>query len=207
MANHCFNWISFTGESKDLLSLKAKLETYKQTKYLTEWGDYILGIGEIGDTPEIFKERHKNDPYYVYGTRWFEFEIIDDHIDDKSGQGDFVISGSSAWSPPITLIERICEEYNLTAEMEYEEGAMDFAGKLEIDKNGIKFHDEMTSHEYRYKDDVDSWVDNLAYNYEGQEDLNYTEVMEELKEDHDYASEKHLLRVIMLLIEWDNKTT
>ena len=63
----------------------------------------------------------------------------------------------------------------------------------------------MTCHEYRYKDDVDSWVENLAYNYEGEEDLNYTEVMEELKRDHDYASEKDLLRVIMLIMEWNKK--
>ncbi len=82
---------------------------------------------------------------------------------------------------------------------------MDFAGILSIEASGIKSHDEMTCHEYRYKDDVDSWVENLAYNYEGEEDLNYTEIMDELKTYHDYASEKNLLRVTTLLMEWNKK--
>ena len=206
MANNCWNWISLTGETANMELLEDRLNKYKQTKYFTEWGDYVLGIGAIGDTEEVFKKRHKHDPYYVYGTKWFEFEIDDINIDDKSGQCDFRITGDSAWSPPITLIVRICEKFNLTAEMEYEEGGMDFAGIISIDASGIKSHDEMTCHEYRYKDDVDSWVDNLAYNYEGEEDLNYTEIMDELKTDHDYASEKDLLRVITLLMEWNKKS-
>lgn len=197
MANYCWNWISLTGETEKMELLEKKLSTYGQTKYFTEWGDYILGMGEIGDTEEIFKKRHKHNPYYVYGTKWFDFDIDHKEIDDKSGQCNFTISGDSAWSPPITLIERICETYNLNAEMEYEEGGMDFAGILLIDASGIKSHDEMTSHEYRYKCDVGSWIENLSYNYEGEED--YDEILEELKKDHDYASEEDLKNVMDLI--------
>ena len=199
MANHCWNWISLTGETEKMELLEKKLNNYKQTKYFTEWGDYVLNIGEIGDTPEIFSKRHKHDPYYVYGTKWFDFDIDNKNIDDKSGQCDFTITGDSAWSPPITLIERICETYNLTAEMEYEEGGCDFAGIIMIDGSETKSHDEMTAHQYRYICDVGDWIENISYNYEGED--NYDDILEELKENHSYAKEKDLKEVVIFLKE------
>ena len=44
MANHCWNWISLTGETEKMELLENRLNKYKQTKYFTEWGDYVLGI-------------------------------------------------------------------------------------------------------------------------------------------------------------------
>ena len=202
MANNCWNHVTLTGDEKKLNLLIGKLNAYKDTTYFTEWGDYILGVGEIGDTPEVFEKRHV-DTYYNYGTKWWDFEVDDLYLDNKTGQCDLTITGDSAWSPPIELIEQICKKYKLTAEMEYEEGGMDFAGKLKIDKNGIQFHEEMSSHEYRYKDDIISWIENLAYNYEGEED--YDEIFLELKEQHEYASDDDLLDLLSYIKKMNSK--
>ena len=83
--------------------------------------------------------------------------------------------------------------------MEYEEGGCDFAGIIMIDGSETKSHDEMTAHEYRYIGDVGNWIENIGYNYEGED--NYDEILEELKENHSYAKEKDLKEVVIFLKE------
>ena len=186
MANHCYNYVSFQGENKALRELQKKLDKYDECKYFQEFGNYVLGLAEVGD--ETWKTDEKQH-YYDYGTKWWDFEIQerDFHYDT-----DMYVSGDSAWSPPVELVAQICIKYKLTAEMEYEEGGVDFAGIVEFNHEGIVSHDEMTYHEYRYKDDVGSWIDNLSFNYEGAD----KEEWENLLEEHPYAKESHIKELV-----------
>ena len=192
MANNCWNHVVFNGDTAQLKKLHEKFQSYNKTNYFTEFGDFVLGIGKIGDTTEVFEKRHK-DAYYTYGTKWWEFDL-DDH---EEGAEDFTIAGDSAWSPPISLVERICMVYNLTAQMEYEENGMNFAGFVEFDNLGITTNREMSADEYAYENDVSNWIENTKWQYEGEsmEDI-------DVKGEHSYASPKHIKELLEAINEF-----
>ena len=192
MANNCWNHVVFNGDTAQLKKLHEKFQSYNKTNYFTEFGDFVLGIGKIGDTTEVLEKRHK-DAYYTYGTKWWEFDL-DDH---EEGAEDFTIAGDSAWSPPISLVERICMVYNLTAQMEYEENGMNFAGFVEFDNLGITTNREMSADEYAYENDVSNWIENTKWQYEGEsmEDI-------DVKGEHSYASPKHIKELLEAINEF-----
>jgi hypothetical protein len=187
MANYCWNYVSLRGDSKVLKLIKSKFEKYDQCDYFQEFGNYVLGLGEIGD--ETWKETQD---YYDYGTKWWVFEIEDAVFSDDDTPDDMIINGDSAWSPPVALIEQMCKKYGISAEMEYEESGMNFAGIVKMDSTGIISQEDMTYYEYQYRDDVENWMDNLSANYEDCED----EDLENIYKDHSYASKTHLDELI-----------
>ena len=182
MANNCWNWVTLEGDPVALKSLVGKFGDYDKANYFVEFGNYVLGLGEIGDKSWMEDDKVY---YYEYGTKWWDFDI------DDSGES-ITITGDSAWSPPVKLIEQICIKYKLTGTMEYEEGGLDFAGIVEFNESGIISHDEMSFHEYRYKDDVSSWIDNLMYNHEDDS----AEDLETIHTDHPYAKKEHRIELI-----------
>lgn len=141
------------------------------------------------------KKLKKHKDFYYYGTRYWEFDLRDYPDDDRN---TFTVAGDSAWSPPIELIRQICIFYGLSAEMDYEECSEDFAGIVKFDKAGIKEHQEMTYHEYRYHDDIISWRDNLYYNFEDETDI---EELEFAMKEHDYADKKDIKEFIDFVIK------
>lgn len=185
MANYCWNCVSFYGKKKDVIEeLKDRIKSYPDFNYVNAWGDYVCK-----KTDKAFVYNYKDDsrPYYFYGTKWWDFEIINE---DKN---EFMVSGDSAWSPPIELIKEICKVYNITAEIEYDEPGMDFAGKAKFNKNGLIYEEEMTSNEFQYKENKDYWIENLKLMYTWNEK---SVTFEEIQEDHPYASQKDILELI-----------
>ena len=193
MANNCWNYVVFNGDATQIKKVRSKFKEYDKTNYFTEFGDFVLDIGKIGDTTEVFEKRHE-DAYYAYGTKWWEFDL-EDH---EEGSEEFTIAGDSAWSPPVNLVEQICIHYNLNAEMEYEESGCDFAGIVEFNEKGIIDHKEMTYHEGRYADDINSWMDNLYYNFEDKTDR---EELEHAMKEHDYAHKTHVEEFINFVLK------
>lgn len=182
MANHCWNWVVLEGSKTALTQVESRMKKYDKTNYFTEFCDYVLKRGKIGEyeknyahlingkpkiskTSDLLTDIDMSIPYATYlkyGTRWFDFEM---EGDDTYLQ----IQGSSAWSPPIKFIVELCKVYNLNARMEYEESGMDFAGKLKISPNGITQHFEMSADEFNYLEDYHSWCDRMIDHY-GYED-------------------------------------
>lgn len=187
MANHCWNWVVLEGSKTALTQVESRMKKYDKTNYFTEFCDYVLKRGKIGEyeknyahlinaKPKPNKTSYKNGDkftdidmsipyatYLKYGTRWFDFEM--------EGDDTFLqIQGSSAWSPPIKFFVDLCEVYNLNARMEYEECGMDFAGKLKISPNGITQHFEMTADEFNYLEDYHAWCDRQIDHYGYEED-------------------------------------
>ena len=182
MANHCWNWVVLEGSKTALTQVESRMKKYDKTNYFTEFCDYVLKRGKIGEyeknyahlinakpkiskTSDLLTDIDMSIPYATYlkyGTRWFDFEL---EGDDTYLQ----IQGSSAWSPPIKFIVELCKVYNLNARMEYEESGMDFAGKLKISPNGITQHFEMSADEFNYLEDYHSWCDRMIDHY-GYED-------------------------------------
>ena len=176
-----------------LKKLRNKFKQYDKTNWFVEFGDYVLNKGKLGVTKEEIEKKHKD--FYYYGTRYWEFDLRDYPDDDRN---TFTVAGDSAWSPPIELIRQICIFYGLSAEMDYEECSEDFAGIVKFDKAGIKEHQEMTYHEYRYHDDIISWRDNLYYNFEDETDI---EELEFAMKEHDYADKKDIKEFIDFVIK------
>ena len=49
MANHCWNYVVFNGNATKIKKLREKFSQYEKTNYFTEFGDYVLDRGKIGD--------------------------------------------------------------------------------------------------------------------------------------------------------------
>ena len=56
----------------------------------------------------------------------------------------------------------------------------------------------MTYHEYRYADDINSWMDNLYYNFEDETDR---EELEHAMKEHDYAHKTHVEEFINFVLK------
>ena len=191
MANNCYNYVHFSGEPKMLSELADNLIKYNKTNYFTEFGDMVLGIDSVGHTLESIKERYPKDPIYMYGTKWWDLEVS-----YNDGDSDLYVNGDSAWSPPFLLISLICKSYRLEGSIEYEEGGMDSAGIISFDKNGGAIENQrMTATEYRYIDDVDSWIHDLYWQHEGDENFSF----DNLKERYPYAKNEDLEELLKTL--------
>lgn len=137
MANNCYNYTKVYGKKEVLDKIEEKFNKYKDHDYLVLWGDMVLN-------KEV--ERNIKDDYNYYNTRWWDFSIERD--DDES----MTISGDSAWSPPLQLLQELTEVYDVVVEGSYEEPGMDFAGDYKCEKGEIE-DNEMTCWEYRLKED------------------------------------------------------
>lgn len=166
MANHCYNWIMFSGDPYTLKEIKNKMKLYDEYDYVAEWGNFITG--------------NKHDHYESYGGRWFEFSIDDD-------EGDLVIQGDSAWTPMIGLVMEICEAYAVKGIIEYEESGNDFGGMISFDTDGGQIEEvNMPYGEWRYHNDPEEYFQYDILEYVGDYE-DYDEMVGEYK----FLSDKH----------------
>ncbi len=144
MANNCDNYVMFTGEQKDLQTIYDRFNRYREFDYFTNFSEMVLGL-PISEG---------NFDGYKYGTKWWEFSIL------ELGEGYLNIQGDTAWSPPLMLISEITRVFNVKAEGNYYEGGMDFAGEYTAE-NGNLEDNEFTCFEYDLKEDRDYAIQRL----------------------------------------------
>lgn len=186
MANHCYNYIEFTGTSDRVTALQeglVKLSRDEDSETFKDACDKAFGL-----------QSPPTADYKYYGTKWFEFviELVNDSWNESvEGFEDtpitycsIVISGDSAWSPPEKLTQELCRAYRVRARHEYEEQGMDFAGITTFDEEGDYDQETYTYWEFKYKHDQDWWWDEVVYQI--QEGYRY-ESYSEFAEDHPYA--------------------
>ncbi|UOY05721.1 hypothetical protein L0P88_17445 [Muricauda sp. SCSIO 64092] len=140
MANHCYNYITINGNSTELNELYERLT--KEQGYVDF--KHVLGRKHEITYGEIFQ---------VVGTKWFtpEIERVDDGI---------ILSGDSAWSPPVALFKNLAEQFtSLQICMGFEESGMDFGGEIQINKNGVKEIFSGTFWQYRAHQDYFSFLE------------------------------------------------
>jgi len=136
MANNCYNHATVYGKKEVLDEIEEKFNKYTDYDYLVLWGDMVLN-------KEV--ERNIKDDYYYYDTRWWDFDI--QRYDDS-----MMISGDSAWGPPLKLLQELTEVYDVVVEGSYDEPGMDIAGEFKCEKGEIE-DIEMTCWELKLKDD------------------------------------------------------
>ena len=203
MPNHCWNHVTIEGNTKQIDKIYKKLRKYKDCNYFTAFGDFVLDKGKIDDDYEAIKDRYGDnfDTIYVYGTKWWDINDCGG-IEKLSHVKDSVItvSGDSAWSPPVKLIEEICKYYKVSATMEYEEPGCDFGGETFIDETGIVKDNCYEYGEWKYRQDhVDYIYEELRYNYERRID----ELDEDIQQGRFHFMNKERLQQLKNIVKED----
>jgi len=143
MANHCYNFIVITGSKDNVSKLKETLYPVLEKEGL--WHNtYPKSLGI--DVPEG----------YDYSSKWCDLYINDD--DDTK----IVLSGDSAWGPPIGYLVLMSSTFGVKVEAKYEESGLDFGGMLIVKDGNIVTDDTDTYWRYRYKDDSYGVIESIA---------------------------------------------
>lgn len=126
MANHCWNWVHFTGKKENLQKLVDGLEKAKSLNQESGgliW--YKTFYTALGSKPP----EESADVYEEFGSKWYD--PIDIDFDGES----VTIAGPSAWSPVSEFFLKLSQVYELEFESEFEEPGSDFGGYFS-GKNG-----------------------------------------------------------------------
>ena len=159
MANNCWNSVTITGDKKTIKSLVKIFDSYENYQYFNDFCNaFLKKPKEVTDKIE----------YYHYGTKWWDY-----HVSHEENSTVIDITGDSAWNPPLKFLQELSLKYNLEISGEYNEPGMNFAGKYVINNGNYETHDEYSSMEYEYLDDVDSFFNNYIYCLDSDELDNY----------------------------------
>ena len=126
MANHCWNWVHFTGKKENLQSLLNGLE---KAQSLNEENGGLIWYETFYTALCMNVPSEPKDTYDEFGSKWYDPCDID--FDGES----ITIAGSSAWSPVSQFFLKLSKVYQVEFESEYEEAGCDFGGYFE-GKNG-----------------------------------------------------------------------
>ena len=136
MANHCWNWVHFTGKKENLQRLLDGLEKAqslnKENGGLIWYETFYTALGsEVPEEPR--------DVYEELGSKWYDPYDID--FDGES----IMITGESAWSPVSEFFLKLSKVYELSFTSEFEEPGSDFGGYFagnngEVTDNRIYTH-------------------------------------------------------------------
>jgi hypothetical protein len=166
MANNCWNYAVLSGDKAALDEIQERFSKYGDFNYFIEFGDYVLKK----------ETKTSTDHYYLYGTKWWDFNI------DERTDLSLTISGDSAWSPPLELLRQISEVYNVTIEGEYNECGMGFGGFFSAYEGGLD-DNQMTYREYQLECDRDWAIQDIIDDLESfEEEFN--------EEDYDYLTQE-----------------
>ena len=199
MPNYCWNYVTITGNKKELDKIYRKFNKYKDCNYFTAFGDFVLDKGKIDDDYEAIKDRYGDnfDTIYVYGTKWWEFEM---NMENDGNDAYLAISGDSAWSPPIELLRSVCKHFKVHAHIEYEEPGCDFGGETFIEEDGSMDDRSYSYGEWRYICDPDHYIqEDLKENYEGRID----ELDDDIKEGRFHFMNKERIQQLIDIVKED----
>lgn len=160
MANHCWNNVIIEGKKEVLDELEVLFNKYEKVNYFVDFGNAFF--------PNLKYYPTKED-YNYYGTKWWDFNINREH--DEYLQ----VSGDSAWSPPLKLIEMIAKEYSVGCTISFSETGCDFAGVYVFQNNQLIERADYTYAQYAYsvENGVQSLIDDYLYDadcFENYED-------------------------------------
>jgi hypothetical protein len=166
MANNCWNYVTISGDKNVLDEIQERFSKYDDFNYFVEFGDYVL------------KKENKIsiEDYYHYGTKWWEIHM------ERSEDNCLIISGDSAWSPPLELMTELSKVFPVVIEGEYNECGMDFGGFFSAYEGGLD-DNQMTYREYQLECDRDWAIQDIIDCLESfEEEFN--------EEDYDYLTQE-----------------
>lgn len=136
MPNWCYNNIEVSGSPKNIGRIAAVIQTLKNSKDKDDSTSNLFR-GLIGLPLKTDMDKYETGDWYNtnidwFGTKWdvgldFVQEVNKDYI---------LLSGETAWSPPINFCVQLAKTYGVDVNMYYEEPGSDFCGKCVIDDEG-----------------------------------------------------------------------
>jgi hypothetical protein len=153
MANDCWNKVIIKGDESTLKKIEEKFNSVEN------------GFFNINNYSSLFDTDVSDMDEDDFGSKRFLSSVT---IQD----GQLLISGDSAWSPMVGLFERICVEYGVEAELEYDEIGYDFAGRIVWDSKGVEIeNEEWTYWERLCIKDQDYFWEEMQWRYEIYEEF------------------------------------
>lgn len=164
MPNWCLNYLNVTGHNGQIEEIRDAF--CKETPF-----ERLIGSPQLDSRLSAIEK---------YGTKWDiqPCEPSDIHY-LKDGMATFSVSFETAWSPPMPFLVAMCEKYNVSATMEYEEPGCDFAGTIEVNGDGSLCDRCFTYLEGIYRQDEDRLWD-VEINDLFENAKNVEEVMQRL---------------------------
>ena len=148
MANDCWNMAIIKGDEVTLKKIEEKFNSSEN------------GVFSMNNYQSLFDSDVSDMVEDDFGSKRF---IPSVSMED----GELHISGDSAWSPMIGLFERICVEWGVEAELEYDEMGYDFAGRIVWDSKGVEvINEEFTYWERLCMKDQDNFWEEMQWRYE-----------------------------------------
>ena len=206
MANHCYNYVSGSGSKENLTRLQSIVRvlagnTGISGEYLSLWSKNYPAFFSISVKEQNDPEDETLDAWYrVYddwGSKWFDANF-DINVED----GSLTISGDSAWSPVLPFFIELAKEYKLELEGYYDESGMDFAGEFTINSEGELVDNQITSRQFRMKDNPEGFWEDIIDSIENGCYKTIEEVKNEF--DVDYWGELEEKDVVLLQKALDN---
>lgn len=140
MANNCYNYVVATGDREQLKALSDKLKAHILNDNVYNHATGMLDLWKLTNCKD------NEDIYAKAGTKWWDVDI-------ETNEDEVIISGDSAWSPALELIQHLSIEFNkLHFEFDYEEAGCDFGGWAEIQNRDLE-DNSFTYWEYKFKRD------------------------------------------------------
>ena len=148
MANDCWNMAIIKGDEVTLKKIEEKFNSSEN------------GVFSMNNYKSLFDSDVSDMEEDDFGSKKFTPSI-------SMEDGELHISGDSAWSPMIGLFERICVEWGVEAELEYDEMGYDFAGRIVWDSKGVEvINEEFTYWERLCMKDQDNFWEEMQWRYE-----------------------------------------
>ena len=148
MANDCWNMAIIKGDEVTLKKIEEKFNSSEN------------GVFSMNNYQSLFDSDVSDMVEDDFGSKRF---IPSVSMED----GELHISGDSAWSPMVGLFERICVEWGVEAELEYDEMGYDFAGRIVWDSKGVEvINEEFTYWERLCMKDQDNFWEEMQWRYE-----------------------------------------
>lgn len=178
MANHCWNFAEFVGTSDMLKRMCLYLQKAREEYLKIDESERVSHLDDnqvwlwAGNYSKVLNVRNELkqvgfDVYQSYGSKWFDCVWEINYLDDTKKEIDTVsLQGSSAWSPVLPFFIKLCKKYGLSAEGDYEEPGMDFAGTFKINNKGELTEEQLTYREYMRKYQFDAFWEQVIYEIE-----------------------------------------
>lgn len=206
MPNWCNNFIEIQGDKKTIQKLTRIIESSKIPS------DDNRGIFSalIGTKPFVTAEDYDKGGWYDANNSWFgtKWDISYDECNYTFEDKSISFSCETAWSPPVQFLATLCKMYKVSAEIRYEEGGMDFAGRTSLDDEGnIVEEEDYTYNEGVYVLDNEVFWMNLENDFDYHADENTSP--DDFVSNYDYVTDEDKVEIKKLYEEYlvDNDIT
>lgn len=199
MPNWCSNFIEIEGDKKTIQKLTRIIQSSNNPD------DNSSGVftSLIGKEPTITKEDYDKGEWFKSNTSWFgtKWDISYDECNFTFGDDTISFGCETAWSPPVQFLATLCKMYKVSAEITYEEGGSDFAGRTSLDDEGnIVEEEDYGYNEGMYVLNSEYFWENLDYHFENAADEGTSP--DDLITDYGYVTDEHKMEIKKLYEEY-----